>query len=74
MSQHERICPQCGHPGLEQPPCVMCGWLPAPPPAETHLLAGEQVVTVRWVEVDGVRVGMAMTAQPLAVWLRSRGA
>lgn len=52
-----QTCPKCGHPGLMQPLCPLCGWQPAPPPAETRLLVDDQVVTVRWRVVAGVPVG-----------------
>jgi hypothetical protein len=68
-----RFCPKCGHPGLDQPPCSLCRWQPEPPPVETHLLVGEQVITLTWVEEAGVRVGMTVGAQRLQAWLRRRG-
>ena len=69
-----RSCPKCGQPGLLPPCCALCGWQPEPPPAQTHLLVGEQVVTVRWVEEAGVRVGMTVGALSVWEWLRRRGA
>ena len=74
MSQHERTCPKCGHPGLEQPPCAMCAWQPEPPPAKTHLLVGDQVVTVRWQMVSGVPVGDPIATRSFWDWVERRSA
>lgn len=67
-----QICPKCGHPGVGQPPCVMCGWLPAPPPAQTLLLVNDQVVTMRWRVVAGVPVGEPVDTRSFWDWLQRR--
>ena len=63
-------CPKCGHPGLGQPPCPMCGWRPEPPPAETLLLVDDQIVTLRWRVLAGVPVGEPVDIRSLWEWLQ----
>ena len=65
-----QTCPRCGQPGLEQPPCPMCGWQPEPPPAETLLLIGDQVVTLRWRVLAGVPVGEPVDTRSFWDWLQ----
>ena len=67
-----QTCPSCGQPGLSQPPCPMCAWQPAPPPAETLLLIGDQVVTIRWRVLAGVPVGEPVDTRSLWEWLQQR--
>ena len=63
-------CPRCGHAGLTQPPCPMCAWQPGPPPEETLLLVGDQVVTVRWRVLAGVPVGEPVDTRSFWDWLQ----
>ena len=65
-----QTCPKCGHPGLRQPPCVLCGWQPEPPPAVTLLLVNDQVVTVRWRVLAGVPVGEPVDIRSFWDWLQ----
>lgn len=62
-------CPKCGHPGLVQPPCLMCGWQPAAPPEETLLLVDDQVLTIHWHVLAGVPVGEPVDTRSFWDWL-----
>ena len=66
-------CPKCGHPGLAEPRCLMCDWKPEPP-AETHLLVGDQVVTIRWRLLDDIPVGDPVDTRSFWEWMQRRRA
>lgn len=67
-------CPNCGHAALEQTRCPLCGWQPEPPPTVTHLLVGDQVVTLHWQMVSGVPIGDPVATQSFWAWIQRRRA
>lgn len=69
-----RSCPNCGQLGQGLPSCQMCGWHPEPPQAETALLVGDQVITMRWSAPAGVPIGEPVKTQWLWDWLRQQSA